>query len=471
MKRDTEVEAEDLEKSRWFDKDIFKVMALQKKLKVDGPEQARKNSESDADASDDEGQYLNEEAESASGSDEEMDEEDDESQGKESEAEDDGESDEDEDEGDEEAVDYEDDSSEGAAELAGLGGEYDDDIDPELQIDKGYMEDLELGFKGKNEVKKHNLEQKIKRKLKKKEERDQKAQDEDDEESDPENEYAQRVRDLGEQENALGIDLNSSEEEFEDESYDGRYDITKPDTEMEKRKKRLKKAQEKRDKKEGKSASQIQIVPQKKFEDFDKDELAMDLAIAKKMLRKKERRELLEMGVNRYNYPEKPEELPEWFRDDETKHSQIIEPVTKEEVLAEKLRLKEINAKPPKKVIEAKYRNKLRLVKKMKKFKSQADQIFETEGLDQKTKVQTIDKLKRKTLFMANKQTKKVIPVRGFRTSAPVSRKTAGKRYKTVDTRLKKDTKAQKRQERQVARGIKKSKGPSSSKKFNRRRR
>jgi AdoMet-dependent rRNA methyltransferase SPB1 len=211
---------------------------------------------------------------------------------------------------------------------------------------------------------------------------------------------------------------------------------------MEKRKKRLKKAQEKRDKKEGNTAKQIQIVPQKKFEDFDKDELAMDLAIAKKMLRKKERRELLESGVNRYNYPEKPEDLPEWFRDDESKHTHIIEPVTKEEVLAEKLRLKEIDAKPPKKVIEAKYRNKLRLVKKLKKFKSQADQIFETEGLDQKTKVQTIDKLKRKTLFMANKQTKKVIPVRGFRTSAPVSRKTAGKRYKTVDTRLKKDTKA-----------------------------
>lgn len=168
----------------------------------------------------------------------------------------------------------------------------------------------------------------------------------------------------------------------------------------------------------------------------------MDLAIAKKMLRKKERRELFDMGVNRYNYLDKPEDLPEWFREDERKHTGIIVPVTKEEVLAEKLRLKEINARPPRKVIEAKYRNKLRLVKKMKKFKNKAEQIYETEGLDQKTKMQTIEKLRNKTLFQSKEKRKQVIPIRGFRSSAPLSRKTTGRKYRTVDTRSKQDAKS-----------------------------
>lgn len=240
---------------------------------------------------------------------------------------------------------------------------------------------------------------------------------------------------------------------------------------MEKRKKRLKKNQEKRDRKEGKAAKEIQIVPQKRFEDFDQDELAMDLAIARKMLRKKERRELFDMGINRYNYLDKPEDLPEWFRDDERKHTGIIPPATKEEALAEKLRLKEINNRQPKKVIEAKYRNKLRLVKKMKKFKNKAEQIYETEGLDQKTKVQTIERLRNKTLFMSKPQRKQLIPVRSFRSSAPASRKTTGRKYKTVDGRLKCDLKADKRNNRRIKRGIKKTSSKSTTKKFNRRRR
>lgn len=53
MKRDERVEIEDLEKSRWFDKDIFKVMGLQKKLKIGQKKQAE-----EGDASDDEDQYL-----------------------------------------------------------------------------------------------------------------------------------------------------------------------------------------------------------------------------------------------------------------------------------------------------------------------------------------------------------------------------------------------------------------------------
>lgn len=46
--------------------------------------------------------------------------------------------------------------------------------------------------------------------------------------------------------------------------------------------------------------------------------------------------------------------LPRWFADDEAKHFCPIMPVTKEEVREEKDRLKAIDARPIKKIAEAK---------------------------------------------------------------------------------------------------------------------
>jgi len=46
------------------------------------------------------------------------------------------------------------------------------------------------------------------------------------------------------------------------------------------------------------------------------------------------------------------ENLPAWFVEDEKKHNFKSLPVTKEEILAERERLKAINARAPKKVIK-----------------------------------------------------------------------------------------------------------------------
>ena len=79
-------------------------------------------------------------------------------------------------------------------------------------------------------------------------------------------------------------------------SDDDAYVIPKPVTDMEKRKKQLKKNKEKQEKKlkkdieEGEDVGgQIEIVKRKEIDDYNVDELAETLAIAKKMLRNRSR--------------------------------------------------------------------------------------------------------------------------------------------------------------------------------------
>lgn len=81
------------------------------------------------------------------------------------------------------------------------------------------------------------------------------------------------------------------------------------------------------DKELEKSGSEDEIIDIK-----DDDELAEILAISRKMLRKKDRREIIDSSYNRYNYSEDPKDLPKWFYEDEKKHIGKIPQITKEDV-------------------------------------------------------------------------------------------------------------------------------------------
>ena len=112
----------------------------------------------------------------------------------------------------------------------------------------------------------------------------------------------------------------------------------------------------------------FEIVPEKTMEDYNIESLAETLAIAKKMLRKRNQEDIIESTYSRYA-TEDQEDLPDWFVEDEKKHNFKHLPVTKEQVAVERERLQAINARAPKKILEAKIRNKKRLEKKLKKIK------------------------------------------------------------------------------------------------------
>ena len=103
---------------------------------------------------------------------------------------------------------------------------------------------------------------------------------------------------------------------------------------------------------------EIEVVPindpsKKKdgYDSMDSDDIAATRILARKMLRKKARNEIIDSTYNRYTTYEDPSTLPSWFVEDEAKHRfcERIQP-TKEEMAAEKLAIKEYNARPSKKV-------------------------------------------------------------------------------------------------------------------------
>ena len=105
---------------------------------------------------------------------------------------------------------------------------------------------------------------------------------------------------------------------------------------------------------------------------MDSDDKAEYRALAKVMLRKKARNEILENTYNRFSNHDDKAILPKWFLEDEEKHYRPNLPISKEMVAEEKLLLKEYNERPSKKVTEAKNRKKRKLARAMNKVKTKA---------------------------------------------------------------------------------------------------
>lgn len=71
--------------------------------------------------------------------------------------------------------------------------------------------------------------------------------------------------------------------------------------------------------------------------------------------------QLAHIPVPRYSFNEDEGELPEWFTEEEKQHRHKQIPVDKQTVEAYRQRWREINARPIKKVAEAKARKKRRV--------------------------------------------------------------------------------------------------------------
>ncbi|KAL9370834.1 hypothetical protein Peur_035974 [Populus x canadensis] len=164
-------------------------------------------------------------------------------------------------------------------------------------------------------------------------------------------------------------------------------------------------------------------------EDGDVDSKAEILACAKKMLRKKRREQMLDDAYNKYMFDD--EGLPGWFVEEEKRHRQPIKPVTKEEIAAMRAQFKEINARPAKKVAEAKARKKRVAARKLEKVRKKANDISKQTEISDHSKGRLIEQLYKKA---APKRPKKEYVVAKKGVTVKV-----GKGKVLVDRRMKKD--------------------------------
>jgi len=188
-----------------------------------------------------------------------------------------------------------------------------------------------------------------------------------------------------------------------------------------------------------KTADDFEIVPAPatdSSDDSSSDESEEDvetkaeiLAYAKKMMSKKQREQILDDAYNKYMFDD--EGLPKWFLDEEKRHRQPIKPISKEEINAMKKQFKEIDARPAKKVAEAKARKKRDAMRKLEKVRKKANAISDQTEISDRSKRKQIEQLYKKAVPKRPKK-EYVVAKKGVQVKT-------GKGKVLVDRRMKKD--------------------------------
>ncbi|KAG9242150.1 AdoMet-dependent rRNA methyltransferas-like protein spb1 [Calycina marina] len=154
--------------------------------------------------------------------------------------------------------------------------------------------------------------------------------------------------------------------------------------------------------------------------------------------------DLIDSGFNKYAFKDR-DGLPEWFLDDEHRHDKPHRPISAAGAAAIKEKMRALNARPIKKVREAKDRKKFHAAQRLEKLRKKSALLADEEGMTEKEKASSIVKLMSKAAKRKPKREIKVIVARGNnRAIAGRPRGVKGK-YKIVDARLKKDVRAEKR--------------------------
>ncbi|KAJ3570254.1 hypothetical protein NP233_g4529 [Leucocoprinus birnbaumii] len=166
--------------------------------------------------------------------------------------------------------------------------------------------------------------------------------------------------------------------------------------------------------------------------------------------RQKSKTDLINDGFNRYSLNSK-DGLPSWFLDDESKHYKANIPVTKEAIAALRAKQRALDARPIKKVAEAKARKKLKAAQRLEKAMKKAEGVNETTDMTEREKAKQIEKLMQKGLSGGKKAKKevKLVVAKGAHKGIKGRPKGVKGRYTMVDARMKKELKAKKRKEKQ----------------------
>jgi len=164
----------------------------------------------------------------------------------------------------------------------------------------------------------------------------------------------------------------------------------------------------------------------------------------------KTKADLIDDNFHRYSFRD-VDGLPEWFLDDENQHAKIQRPITAAAASAIKEKTRALNARPIKKVMEAKARKKMRAARRLEKLKKKSAVLLEDEGLTEADKAKTVSQLMAKAGKAKPKRGVKLVVARGGNRGISGRPKGTKGRYKMVDSRMKKDIRADKRLKKKIA--------------------
>lgn len=184
---------------------------------------------------------------------------------------------------------------------------------------------------------------------------------------------------------------------------------------------------------------------EKHFQDIDIATVeAMTLA-HQLALGQRTKHDLINEGFNKYTFRD-TDNLPDWFVEEEKEHSKIIRPITKEAAMAIKEKIRALNARPIKKVAEAKARKKMRSVARLERIKKKAGIINDNDDKSEKDKADEISKLMRKVTKNRPLKPKVTLVVASGKNKGLAGRPKGIKgKYKMVDGVLKNEQRALKR--------------------------
>jgi AdoMet-dependent rRNA methyltransferase SPB1 len=154
--------------------------------------------------------------------------------------------------------------------------------------------------------------------------------------------------------------------------------------------------------------------------------------------------DIVDDGFNRFAFRD-TDGLPEWFIDDEGKHSTPVRPTTKAAAAAIREKMRAINARPIKKVMEAKGRKKFKAAQRLEKLRKKSALLAEDDALSERDKAGAIARLMSRATKKRPKQEVKLVVAKGPNRGISGRPKGVKGKYKIVDSRMKKDVRAEKR--------------------------
>ena len=167
--------------------------------------------------------------------------------------------------------------------------------------------------------------------------------------------------------------------------------------------------------------------------------LAQQIALGQKSTQ-----DLVNDAFNKYSFRD-TDGLPDWFLDDEGKHSKPHRPISAAGAAAIKEKLRALNARPIKKIREAKDRKKFKAAQRLEKLRKKSALVADDEGISEKDKALNIARMMSKSAKKKPKKEVRLVVAKGGNKGIPGRPRGVKGRYKIVDARLKKDIRAEKR--------------------------